>query len=156
MWHMRVFKQLVQLGVFSALCLCACGACVCVSIAFLMLFRQLPYLKFHNKIFATNWSQIWVFFEDLIKYILSLENCNTICKKGNKNYKKKKCVWPFLGNYALKSWQFHCVKSVPVQSFFRSVFSCIRTEYRKIRTRKKLYLDTFHAVFQIFFFNSRL
>ena len=30
----------------------------------------------------------------------------------------------------------HCVKSVQIQSFFWSVFSCIWTEYRKIRTRK--------------------
>ena len=30
----------------------------------------------------------------------------------------------------------HCVKSVHIQSFFWSVFSCIRAEYRKIRTRK--------------------
>ena len=73
-----------------------CGVCVCVCVCllllysvFLMLFRQFPYLKFHNKIFATNWSQIWMFFEVLIKYILSLKNCNTICKKENKNYKKK-------------------------------------------------------------------
>ena len=29
----------------------------------------------------------------------------------------------------------HCVKSVQIQSFFWSVFSCIRTKYRKIRTR---------------------
>ena len=113
MWYMRFFKQLVQLGVFSVLCVCvrvvwycvcvcvsvrecvcvcACvcvRVCVCVSIEYLMLFRQLPYLKFHNKTFATNWSQIWVFSEDLIKYILSLKSCNTVCKKGNKNYKKK-------------------------------------------------------------------
>ena len=30
----------------------------------------------------------------------------------------------------------HCVKSVQIRSFFWSVFSCIRTEYRKIQTRK--------------------
>ena len=30
----------------------------------------------------------------------------------------------------------HCVKSVQIQSFFWSVFFCIRTEYRKIWTRK--------------------
>ena len=29
----------------------------------------------------------------------------------------------------------HCVKSVQRRSYFWSVFSCIRTEYRKIRTR---------------------
>ena len=29
-----------------------------------------------------------------------------------------------------------CVKSVQIRSFFWFVFSCIRTEYRKIQTRK--------------------
>ena len=40
-----------------------------------------------NSIFATNGSQIWAFSEDLITYLLSLKNCNTICKRRNKNYK---------------------------------------------------------------------
>ena len=30
----------------------------------------------------------------------------------------------------------HCVKSVEIRSFFWSVFSCIRTEHRKVRSRK--------------------
>ena len=47
--------------------------------------------------------------------------------------------------YSLSS--FHCVKRVQIRSFFCSVFSCIWTEYRKIRTRKRLYLNPFHAVF---------
>ena len=65
MCHMHFFKQLVQLGVFSVLCVRAYDVCMCVCVCvcvcvfllyfvFLMLFRQLPYLKFHNKIFATN------------------------------------------------------------------------------------------------------
>ena len=29
----------------------------------------------------------------------------------------------------------HCAKSVQIRSYFWSVFSCIRIEYRKIRTR---------------------
>ena len=37
-------------------------------------------------------------------------------------------------------------ESVLRRSFFWSVFSCIRTEYIKIRTRKTPYLDTFYAV----------
>ena len=41
---------------------------------------------------------------------------------------------------------YHCAKRVQIQSFFWSVVSCIRTEYRKIRTRKTPYLGTFHAV----------
>ena len=32
-------------------------------------------------------------------------------------------------------WAIHCVKSVQMRSHFWSVFSCIWTEYRKIRTR---------------------
>ena len=31
---------------------------------------------------------------------------------------------------------FHPVKSIQIRSFFWAVFSCIQTEYRKIRTRK--------------------
>ena len=30
----------------------------------------------------------------------------------------------------------HCVKTIQIRRFFWSVFSCIWTEYRKIRTRK--------------------
>ena len=35
-----------------------------------------------------------------------------------------------------RAFAYHCVKSVHIRSFFWSVFSCIRTEYRKIRVRK--------------------
>ena len=45
-----------------------------------------------------------------------------------------------------------CMKSVQIRSFLCSVFSCIRTEYRKIRNRKTPYLDTFHAVTHMFWF----
>ena len=54
---------------------------------------------------------------------------------------------------------YQCVKSVQIRSFFWSVFSCIRTEYRdllriqsdtgKYGSEKTLFLDTFHAVFWI-------
>ena len=37
-------------------------------------------------------------------------------------------------------------ESVQRRSFFWSVFSCIRTEYIKLRTRKTPYLNTFYAV----------
>ena len=86
--------QLVQFCVFVCVwhvCVCVCVCVFLLYFLFLLLFNQLPYLKFHNKVFTKNWSQIWVFLEDLIKYILSWRNCNTIRKKkGNKNYKKKK------------------------------------------------------------------
>ena len=120
---MRFFKQLLLfqtvsvLGVFArecGLCVCMCvcvcvcvsvcmclcmsvsvSVSVCLSIVFLMLFCELPYLKFHN------WSQIWVFSEDLMKYMLSLKNCNTICKKWHKNYKRKSFLHE-VGEYFLK------------------------------------------------------
>ena len=37
---------------------------------------------------------------------------------------------------SLEGFFQHCVKSVQIRSFFWSIFSCIRTEYRKMRTRK--------------------
>ena len=42
----------------------------------------------------------------------------------------------------------HCVKSVLIRCFFLSVFSCIQSKYRKIRTIKTPYLETFHTVIQ--------
>ena len=40
--------------------------------------------------------------------------------------------------YIFIHWDYdsHCVKSVQIRSFFWSVFSCIRIEHRKVRTRK--------------------
>ena len=57
--------------------------------------------------------------------------------------KKNKQAWNCLDN--LKN-NTTCVKSVQIQSYFWSIFSCIQSEYRKIRTRNTPYLDTFHAV----------
>ena len=76
---------------------CVWCVCVCVSVVFCICdaFQTSPLSEIpqqNNKIFATNSSQIWVFFEDLIKYIWSLKNCNTICKNRKKNYKKKRDV----------------------------------------------------------------
>ena len=67
--------------------------------------------------------------------------------------------------------KYHCVKSVQIRSYFWSVFSCIRPEY-EISLREKCtntelflvriflysawiqrftpYLDTFHAVYMVF------
>ena len=44
----------------------------------------------------------------------------------------KSCIIEFTDELT----HLNCVKSVQIQSFFWSVFPCIRTEYRKIRTRK--------------------
>ena len=42
---------------------------------------------------------------------------------------------------------YHCVKSVQMRSFFWSAFSCIWTEYRKIRTIKNSVFGHFSQVF---------
>ena len=46
--------------------------------------------------------------------------------------------FPFLESVSSSEifiWRVHCVKIVQIRSYFWSVFSCIQSEYRKIRTR---------------------
>ena len=50
--------------------------------------------------------------------------------------------WTYI-NAFVTSRTPHCVKSVQTWSFFWSVFSCIWTEYRKIRTRKNFVFGHF-------------
>ena len=54
-----------------------------------------------------------------------------------------------------KIMKIHCVKSVRIRSYSGPYFSCIRTEYGKMRTKIAANTDTFYAVkaldFQIFF-----
>ena len=47
-----------------------------------------------------------------------------------------KSLMPIEADYYIFLIYPHCVKIVHIGSFFWSVFSCIRTEYRNIRTRK--------------------
>ena len=49
----------------------------------------------------------------------------------------KKLIWKWSDIDADFSiyYKLHCVKSVQIRSNFWSIFSCIQTEYRKIRTR---------------------
>ena len=69
-----------------------------------------------------------------------------ICFVSSKLYE---IIWTRVGQtlkYFLRSnkmyvhvqviWYMHCMKSVSIQSFSWSVFSCIQSEYRKIQTRK--------------------
>ena len=44
-------------------------------------------------------------------------------------------------------WNYRCVKKSPYSEFFWSLFSRIRIEYGKIRTRKTPKTDTFYAVY---------
>ena len=44
----------------------------------------------------------------------------------------KECPWHIA---ILSKSPVHCMKSVQIRSYFWSVFSCIQSEYRKIRTR---------------------
>ena len=52
--------------------------------------------------------------------------------------------WDYIKSEYNHESYLHCVKSVQIRSYFWSIFSCIRTEYRKIRTRNNLH--TFYAV----------
>ena len=61
------------------------------------------------------------------KYMFYKNSSSTV--KVNSHWLKRK-------SKLCNIWLEHCVKSVQIRSFFWSVFSCIRIEYRKIRTRK--------------------
>ena len=51
----------------------------------------------------------------------------------------------------------HYVKSVKIRSFFRSVFSCIQTGYREIRTRKNSVFGYFsHSAGYAFYFVTEI
>ena len=55
----------------------------------------------------------------------------------SKRYKANESLLGFIAknNYD-DSCTTHCVKRVQIKSFFRSVFSCIQSDYRKMRNRK--------------------
>ena len=42
----------------------------------------------------------------------------------------------------------HCLKSIQIRSFLWSVFSCIRTEYRKIRSRNNSVFSEIRGFYQ--------
>ena len=54
----------------------------------------------------------------------------------------------------LRNTVYHCVKSVQIRYFFCSVFSHIRTEYGKIRTRKNTVFGHFSRSVQIIRFKA--
>ena len=62
-------------------------------------------------------------------------------QKINKTNSKRECIdhckiyWVNAVSLYETHSNFHCVKLVQIRSYFWSVFSCIWTEYRKIRTR---------------------
>ena len=64
---------------------------------------------------------------------MSLDKRSQKCK-GNTNMEIMTSFWfKFLIFWC--KYSVHCMKSVQIKSHFSSVFSCILTEYRKIRTR---------------------
>ena len=77
--------------------------------------------------------------------LFAYQNC--FCSQKNKYYKYLKYFYwlsisHFICSICFHIWA-HCVKSILIRSFFWSVFSCIQSEYRKIRTRKTPHLDIF-------------
>ena len=67
----------------------------------------------------------------------------------------------FIVGYENSCFNEHCVKSVQTRSYFWSVFSCIRTEYRKLRIRNKSVFGHFsHSGklqrWHVYFFSSNV
>ena len=53
-----------------------------------------------------------------------------------------KCIVTWCLREYLHSCFQHCVKSVRIRTFFWAVFSCIQSEYRKIRNQKQFHIWT--------------
>ena len=74
----------------------------------------------------------------------NLNLSGTTPQKGqtqSNNLSAKVCLTILWGwNLQICMFIYNIVKSVQIRSFFWFVFSCIWTEYRKIRTRKKFVL----------------
>ena len=85
------------------------------------------------------WSRISLKAQSRKKYLLTFSGSRKLMKNIVQIYKLYE-IW------LLNKYRLHFVKSVEIRCFFWSVFSCIRTEYRKIRTKRTPYLYTFHAV----------
>ena len=92
---------------------------------------------FFNKVVGLQASRPFNFIEkETLAQVFSCEFCE-ICK----NTFFTEHLWWLLLDIKfhvteISHLQPHCVKSAQIRSSFWSVFSCIRTEYRKIRTRK--------------------
>ena len=101
-----LFKIACATGsLFRCVCLRACGVCECVCVCFycfLYFWCSADNSPIWNSItkyllqFETRYG--W-FFEDLIKYRLSLKYCNTICKKKEIKLKKKRYFIWYLVRY---------------------------------------------------------
>ena len=71
--------------------------------------------------------------EDSIKEPLIFESTSVTMKLSAKYWRL--FIYWLLCSISISS-ALHCVKRVQIWSFFWSMLSCIRTEYKKIRTRK--------------------
>ena len=93
---------------------------------------------------------IWKSLDLICKLRNPTERARVFLKNSTKN---KSSVWEIVMLLCDNHWKFltfkilwslsiwpliihlHCVKSVQIRSFFWSVFSCIRTEYRDLRIK---------------------
>ena len=107
------------------------------------------------------WPFDHVILRDHVRILLTIKtHVKSLCKKDSQkiwalarqsrylNQAQKSVIFK-----SVKRYQFnYCsqvVKSAQKRSFFWSVFSCIRTEYRKIRTTKKLGIWTLFTLCSI-------
>ena len=73
-------------------------------------------------------------FAEVLKNAYFAEDLQTTASTNLLNESSETGIFP--GNLKIADITLHYVKSVQIRSFFWSVFSCIQSEYRKIRTRK--------------------
>ena len=97
----------------------------------------------HNRLRQIGLASLeWVFFFRRCIFILNNESYMayfasvSVLQFQSIEPTRKDIVVEFWFNRLLRWWGSKYVKIFQIRSFFWSVFSCIRTEYRRMRTRK--------------------
>ena len=86
------------------------------------------YVKKRQKLFTWRRCLLWQKLDNYWNAIATLSS------KSLPHRRKKRHSYKIMDSTCFKR-KFHCLKSVHIRIYFWSVFSCIGTEYGKIRTR---------------------
>ena len=110
-----------------------------MCIAIIMTRQRLTLIQYYCVISVQMRSYFWS-----VSSCIQSKNCSQSCpRKCKKKNKKNMCIAIIMTRQRLTLIQCYCAISVQMQSYFWSVFSCIQSKFRKIRTRNNSALGHF-------------
>ena len=113
------------------------------------------FAKFLRTLFFTEHLWTNAFWKTILFFISSVDLVFHLLWKSENVFIKLKnsleaCFFHHFYHHFFLFLQVHCVKSAQTRSFFWSVFSCIQSKYRKIRTRKNSVFEHFSRSSSLF------